>query len=81
MGKKNKHSSYRERSLDLHGIIHSEVPLIVENYILITPTPFVLITGNSHKMKLICTALLDTHKFKYNAKGTFFNPGTIEVFS
>ena len=77
MGKK----SNKERGLDLHGYKHSEVELIVENYVLMNKPPFLLITGHSNAMKSICKKVLDTHGFKYCLSGTFNNPGCIEIFS
>lgn len=66
--------------LDLHGVYHADVPLLVENHIHSHHTPFRLITGNSYKMKKICKEVLDRCGYKYT-DGTLFNPGCIEVIS
>ena len=36
--------------LDLHGIKHSEVDRLVENFVLLNETPMRIITGNSDRM-------------------------------
>lgn len=39
------------RTLDLHGKRHSEVEVIIENFILLNELPLTIITGNSHFMR------------------------------
>ena len=74
--KKKPNSNY----LDLHGIFHKDVELLVENHILLHKTPFKIITGNSNKMKNICFKVLEKHNFKYS-DGNIFNLGCIEVLA
>ncbi len=59
-------------NLDLHGIRHSEVDLLVENFILMNQGEFPLeiICGNSEKMiKLVHVVTdrlgLETHMYRY----------------
>jgi hypothetical protein len=58
--------------LDLHGIRHSEVELLVENFILMNQDKFPLeiICGNSGKMlnlvkQVIDRLKLETHSYRY----------------
>ena len=37
--------------LDLHGVRHSEVDRLVENFVLLNRLPLTIITGNSDTMK------------------------------
>ena len=39
------------KTLDLHGIRHSEVERLVENFILLNNLPLTIITGNSNIMR------------------------------
>ena len=38
------------KKLDLHGVRHSEVDRIVENFVLLNDAPLTIICGNSDKM-------------------------------
>lgn len=49
--------------LDLHGIRHYKVYLIVENFILLNEPPFRIITGNSPRMQEIVREVLKQHGF------------------
>lgn len=58
--------------LDLHGVRHSEVELLVENFILMNQGEFPLeiICGNSGKMLQLVRSVTDrlgceTHSFRY----------------
>lgn len=82
---KNKNSPIRNiefkvPSLDLHGVIHSEVHLILENYVLCRQAylPLKIITGNSEKMKKLVVDFLNNYKFKF-IMGDKFNKGFIVV--
>lgn len=51
--------------LDLHGIKHADVDILVEDFILTNKTPMTIITGNSEKMRKKTISILDHHKFKW----------------
>ena len=55
--------------LDLHGIRHAEVDRIVENFILLNQRnfPLEIICGNSHKMKMLVTAVAKRLKCQTNS--------------
>ena len=54
--------------LDLHGVRHSDVDIIVEDFILKYDTPLYIITGNSKIMKDKVILILDIHNFKWIIK-------------
>jgi hypothetical protein len=54
--------------LDLHGIIHANVEILVEDFILKYDTPLYIITGNSKIMKDKVIQILDKHEFKWMIK-------------
>lgn len=47
MGKKQK---LNKNILDLHGVRHHEVGVMVENFVLLNNPPLTIITGNSDRM-------------------------------
>ena len=51
--------------LDLHGIKHADVDILVEDFILTNKTPMTIITGNSETMRKKTISILDQHKFKW----------------
>ena len=51
--------------LDLHGIKHADVDILVEDFVLTNKTPMTIITGNSETMKKKTISILDDHKFKW----------------
>jgi len=53
------------KKLDLHGIIHSEVDRLVENFILLNIPPLRIITGNSDIMRGLVIKVLDRHNIEY----------------
>lgn len=53
------------RNLDLHGVKHSEVDVMVEEHVLRHKAPFQIITGNSNTMRKIVKTVLDRHDYKY----------------
>ena len=61
--------------LDLHGIRHSEVDRIVENFVLLNSTPMRIITGNSDRMIELVIQVLDKHNISYER----FKPGQITI--
>lgn len=66
--------------LDLHGVKHQDVDVIVEDYILLHKPPFKIITGHSTKMKKLTMTVLDRHEYKYQ-DGVLSNLGCILVTS
>ena len=68
--------------LDLHGIKHTDVEALVEDFILQNQDqiPLKIITGNSDKMKMIVVWVLKKHDFKYQ-DGDYYNRGYIEVLN
>jgi len=74
---KSNNSSYE--TLDLHGVRHQDVELLVENFILANKLPVKIITSNSNTMKKIINSVLE----KYNLKQltpTAHNLGEIIVY-
>lgn len=63
--------------LDLHGIIHSEVDNLVEDFVLINKTPMYIIVGNSSVMREKVIKILTKHDFKWIIKSN--NLGEIVV--
>lgn len=51
--------------LDLHGIKHADVDILVEDFVLTNKTPMTIITGNSETMRKKTINILDHHKFKW----------------
>ena len=76
MSRKKKYST----DLDLHGVKHQDVDLLVEEYILLNTPPFKIITGNSSTMKVLTRTVLDRHQYKYQ-DGSLHNLGCILVYS
>ena len=70
------------RKLDLHGVRHGEVQILVEDFVLENQNylPIKIITGNSEKMKRIVTNVLNDHGFQYS-DGDFYNRGYIDVLN
>ena len=48
-----------KNQLDLHGVRHSEVDRVVENFVLLNDPPLTIICGNSDKMIKIVENTLD----------------------
>ena len=61
--------------LDLHGIRHSEVDRLVENFVLLNDSPMRIITGNSDKMSELVLTVLHRHNIEYEN----FKPGQITI--
>lgn len=66
--------------LDLHGVKHQDVDIIVEDYVLLNRPPFKIITGHSKTMKELTIAVLERHQYKYQ-DGVLNNMGCILVIS
>ena len=61
--------------LDLHGIRHSDVDRLVENFVLLNETPMRIITGNSDRMTELVLTVLHRHNISYEK----FKPGQITI--
>ena len=70
------------RQLDLHGVRHSDVKVLVEDFVLENQNylPIKIITGNSDKMKSIVVGVLKEHGFSYS-DGDLYNRGYIDVIN
>ena len=68
--------------LDLHGVKHHEVYVLVEDFILQNQgqLPLRIITGNSNKMKSFVINAIQKHNFNY-LDGDFYNRGYILVLN
>ena len=51
--------------LDLHGVRHSEVDRLVENFVLMNNPPLTIIIGNSQRMKEIVRDVLERHSINF----------------
>ena len=68
--------------LDLHGLKHGDVYVLVEDFILQNQAalPLRVITGNSEKMKSIVIDVVQKHNFNYS-DGDYYNRGYILVLN
>jgi len=82
MPKRFKQKYQPTLELDLHGLQHHEVYVLVEDFILKNQDclPLRLITGNSCKMKSIVIDVIQKHDFNYS-DGDFYNRGYILVLN
>ena len=82
MPKRFNQKYHKLEPLDLHSVKHSDVGVIVEDYILTNQDfcPLKIITGNSDKMKKIVIDTLKSHGFKY-FEGDYYNRGYISVLN
>ena len=53
-------------TLDLHGVRHNKVRVLVENFVLTKSLPVKIITGNSVMMKNIVKAVLEEHGLRFS---------------
>ena len=53
--------------LDLHGVKHEEVDLLVENFVLLRKPPMRIITGNSDKMRKLVAKVLGRHGINWES--------------
>jgi hypothetical protein len=65
-------------TLDLHGVKHQDVEILVEDFVLENHAPLEIITGNSNAMKKLVVDVLVRHDFKY-MDGDLWNRGKIIV--
>ncbi len=63
MGKKK--TPITDNTLDLHGVIHSDVEVRLENFLFLNEPPLTIITGNSDRMIHLVKSFLDKHNFNY----------------
>lgn len=56
---------YNNKELDLHGVKHEEVTVLVEEFVLRNVPIMKIITGNSPKMQEIVFSVLDRLQCKY----------------
>lgn len=74
-----KKYTYKVPRLDLHGVKHKDVELMVENFVIFSnQLPAHIVTGESTEMKRIVCKVLDFHGYVYEV-GDFFNKGYINV--
>lgn len=68
------------KQIDLHGTLHSDAELKIENFVLIyqNECPIRIITGNSSVMFNITKKILNKYNFKYEYESDF-NLGSIIV--
>ena len=76
--RKRRRRNSEENALDLHGIRHRDVDLMVENHVFLSRLPVTIITGHSEEMKNIVRQVLDRNNFKY-MDGLPHNHGCIIV--
>lgn len=75
---RNRRKNIDAHVLDLHGVRHSDVDRLVENFIFLTPCPHEIITGNSRAMQKIVLSVLDRHGFQYEI-GDINNKGYLII--
>jgi len=82
MSKRFKENYPEPIQLDLHGIKHQDVGVVVEDFVLKNQycLPIKIITGNSDKMKSIVKHILTKHNFNYS-DGDYYNRGYIDVLN
>lgn len=71
------------KKLDLHGVLHEDVPELVHRFINSNWKPdqeLHIITGHSQRMKSIVTGVLRLYDVTVE-HGTYMNPGFIRVFT
>ena len=68
-------------TLDLHGLIHHEIEIKVENFIFLNQEelPLTIICGNSDKMISLATKTLNKHGCDYR-EGDGFDYGKIVIY-
>ena len=82
MSKRFKQKIPKQFKLDLHGVKHADVEVLVENFIFKyqEDLPIKIVTGNSNAMKKIVINVLNKHNFSY-LDGDFYNRGYIDVLN
>ena len=82
MTKRLYQKNHDAMELDLHGLKHSEVYVLAEDFILNNQAslPLKIITGNSDNMKSIVIEVIKKHNFNYS-DGDYYNRGYILVLN
>lgn len=65
--------------LDLHGIRHSDVDRLVENFVLIEQPPLTIICGNSDQMIRLVREKLDDIYDNHNIGWQLWNHNTYKI--
>ena len=65
-------------TLDLHGVRHHKVEILVENFILLNTTPIRIIIGNSPMMKSIVVQVVEKYDFHWGYENDY-NLGAIVI--
>lgn len=66
------------KTLDLHGVRHHQVEVLVENFVLLEEPPLKIITGKSPVMHTLVTEVLERHDYSWDYE-SFWNLGAIVV--
>ena len=53
------------KRLDLHGVKHEDVDILVENFVLLNEPPIKIITGNSERMTELVLNVLSRHDIEW----------------
>ena len=53
------------KRLDLHGVKHEDVDILVENFVLLNEPPIKIITGNSERMTELVLDVLNRHDIEW----------------
>ena len=67
------------RTLDLHGVRHSEVDRLVENFVLLEEEPLTILCGNSDKMIQLVRGTLDRVYDNHNISWQLWNHNTYKI--
>lgn len=65
--------------LDLHGIRHSDVDRLVENFVLLNDTPLTIVCGNSDKMIKLVKDKLDDIYDNHEIEWEMWNHNTFKI--
>jgi|TARA_R100000278_G_C5427380_1_gene148835 predicted 3-demethylubiquinone-9 3-methyltransferase (glyoxalase superfamily) len=65
--------------LDLHGVRHSEVERLVENFVLLNEPPLTIVCGNSDKMKELVRNKLDWIYDNHGVGWQLWNHNTYKI--
>ena len=53
------------KKLNLHGVKHEDVDILVENFVLLNEPPIKIITGNSERMTELVLNVLSRHDIEW----------------
>ena len=68
-----------DNTLDLHGVRHSDVDRLVENFVLLNEAPLTIICGNSDKMIQVVKESLDRIHNNHKIGWKLWNHNTFKV--